>query len=570
MRPRKKAIVLAFSAVLALTLFITGCQHSVDSAEVENLTKLCKVWGYVKYRHPAFLQGKKDWDAELLELIPQVREAKSAEAVNELLHTWFLSLGEIDYEARTPVVAWSAAEDQNKVIEADTAWTGDAAYLGEALAADFAQFPEALPKVDRSKAPVQFALYGTGTPDFSNEPEHTGDYSDPNFRLLGLFRLWNAFEYYYPYLHLMDRDWGELLTEAVPQMLEGADQTSYELNLRLLANQVCDPHVLLDNASIDWAEVLAPYTLPISCTPAEGKLVVTWLAPDFSLPLEKGDVLLKIDGRSIEELYRERSKYFSLPRDEVGLIIWSFLLLCENETIETTVLRDGEELTLTCTGVLLYGDGYPEPPGEPKLQPYELLEGNIGLVNPEYTNLETFMEGMDTFRDTDGLIIDLRQYPDWESAVYLSAYLLEKLVPGMVFASPSQAVPGAYVKQAAHYGYQRSYGSKVYHYDKPVAVLISSNTMSRPEMFATIYALAENTVLIGTNSMGTDGNVVYLPLPGGTSVSFTSLGCYEVDGSQTQRIGIAPDIPVEPTIQGIKEGRDEVLEAAVEYIKNKS
>ncbi len=66
------------------------------SQEVQNLEKLCKVWGYTKYTHPAFLLGKKDWDEELLKLIPVVSEAK-AKKVNDILHGWFVSLGEIDY-----------------------------------------------------------------------------------------------------------------------------------------------------------------------------------------------------------------------------------------------------------------------------------------------------------------------------------------------------------------------------------------------------------------------------------------------------------------------------------------
>ena len=36
--------------------------------------------------------------------------------------------------------------------------------------------------------------------------------------------------------------------------------------------------------------------------------------------------------------------------------------------------------------------------------------------------------------------------------------------------------------------------------------------------------------------------------------------------SQTQRVGLTPDIYVEPTIQGIREGRDELIEKAVEVI----
>jgi C-terminal processing protease CtpA/Prc len=48
----------------------------------------------------------------------------------------------------------------------------------------------------------------------------------------------------------------------------------------------------------------------------------------------------------------------------------------------------------------------------------------------------------------------------------------------------------------------------------------------------------------------------------------SSVGIYYPDGRETQRIGIVPDIEVKPTIQGIRVGRDELLEKAIEIIKN--
>jgi hypothetical protein len=39
------------------------------------------------------------------------------------------------------------------------------------------------------------------------------------------------------------------------------------------------------------------------------------------------------------------------------------------------------------------------------------------------------------------------------------------------------------------------------------------------------------------------------------------------DGSQHHLIGIQPTIPVERTIQGVIEGRDEFLEKALEIVK---
>ena len=51
---------------------------------------------------------------------------------------------------------------------------------------------------------------------------------------------------------------------------------------------------------------------------------------------------------------------------------------------------------------------------------------------------------------------------------------------------------------------------------------------------------------------------------------YTAQGIYTPEGGQTQRIGISPDIEVKRTIQGIKEGRDEMKEAAIEYIKEQN
>lgn len=56
-------------------------------------------------------------------------------------------------------------------------------------------------------------------------------------------------------------------------------------------------------------------------------------------------------------------------------------------------------------------------------------------------------------------------------------------------------------------------------------------------------------------------------LPGGIESWVSGLGVYYPDGRETQRIGIVPDIEVKPTRKGIQANRDEVLEAAIAYLK---
>jgi len=48
----------------------------------------------------------------------------------------------------------------------------------------------------------------------------------------------------------------------------------------------------------------------------------------------------------------------------------------------------------------------------------------------------------------------------------------------------------------------------------------------------------------------------------------SGIGIFYPDGSPTQRVGIIPDIEVKPTVKGIMEGRDELLEKAIEVIQN--
>ena len=48
---------------------------------------------------------------------------------------------------------------------------------------------------------------------------------------------------------------------------------------------------------------------------------------------------------------------------------------------------------------------------------------------------------------------------------------------------------------------------------------------------------------------------------------FTGIGVYYPDRQETQRIGIIPDIEVKPTILGIQQGKDEVLDRAIQFIE---
>ena len=97
-------------------------------------------------------------------------------------------------------------------------------------------------------------------------------------------------------------------------------------------------------------------------------------------------------------------------------------------------------------------------------------------------------------------------------------------------------------------------------------MLIDDRAISQSEHTGLFFEAANGTVFVGSPSRGANGDVTSTTLPGGISVGFTGHDVRHADGRQLQRLGLQPDVPVEPTIAGLRAGRDEVLERALAYI----
>src|SRR5690606_22783989 len=98
-----------------------------------------------------------------------------------------------------------------------------------------------------------------------------------------------------------------------------------------------------------------------------------------------------------------------------------------------------------------------------------------------------------------------------------------------------------------------------------VVVLVDETSLSQAEYTAMALSASPDAIVVGSTTAGADGNVSQIPLPGGISSMISGIGVFYPDGTPTQRVGIIPDVEVRPTIEGIRDGRDEVLEAGVSH-----
>jgi Peptidase family S41 len=165
-------------------------------------------------------------------------------------------------------------------------------------------------------------------------------------------------------------------------------------------------------------------------------------------------------------------------------------------------------------------------------------------------------------KNTKGLIIDDRNYPSDFIIYELSNYLLPDSIPFVKFSNGSVEHPGLFTFTKA---LNAGKNNKDYYKGK-VVVLLNEISQSSAEFHAMAYRVHPNVTVIGSTTAGADGNVSQISLPGGIRTGISGIGVYYPDGKETQRIGIVPDIEVKPTIAGIKSGRDELLEKAIEII----
>ena len=139
----KKIVVFL---LLVSSLFPSGCsrpkqyadysRHSgfdrteIDSATLRNLEVLGRVWGFVKYHHPAFSDDRYDLDFELFELLPLVADTAPA-ARNEILAQWIDGFGQY----KTAPGKYEKILTSDSVFEhrTDIGWIRDTATLSREL-----------------------------------------------------------------------------------------------------------------------------------------------------------------------------------------------------------------------------------------------------------------------------------------------------------------------------------------------------------------------------------------------------------------------------------------------------
>src|SRR5690606_27949224 len=67
---------------------------NLNPEQIQDLELLGRVWGFLKYHHPAIAQGNYNWDYELFRFLPEYLNSENQKS--NLIIKWIDSLGELD------------------------------------------------------------------------------------------------------------------------------------------------------------------------------------------------------------------------------------------------------------------------------------------------------------------------------------------------------------------------------------------------------------------------------------------------------------------------------------------
>jgi C-terminal processing protease CtpA/Prc len=542
-----------------ITLFLLLVfSHTIFSqtkiTETEKLAATCKVWGFLKYYHPKVANGDFNWDNQLLEVLPKIEQAKTKKEFSSVLENWIDSLGEVKDIA--PIIAPKDVAYFDKNF--DLSWIDSNKLFSKKLSVK-------LKFIEDNRFQTNEEI-GPGYNPFKNGNYFDLKYDDKNSKILWMCMYWNLVEYFFPYKYQMDQNWDVTLEKTIPLVLESKNEDDFYTEIRKMAVKLDDSHVEFAIYKQGRFEDDKRY-FPASCKIIDNKMVVMEILGDSLAQadgIKIGSVITKVNDKTIKELITEYRDLYSASNEPVLLDkVVRKILSGYSDNVNVEFLEDGKYITKSMTW-FNYHDSHRNEfmkGAIKKKDKFKLLDNNIGYVNMGVIKVKHVPDMIEALKSTKAIVFDMRNYPNGtyeEIANFLNTHQ-EKFA---IYTYPDFSYPGRFKwTEGTNCGTENKDN-----YKGKVIVLLNEDSMSQAEWTAMCFQTAGNTTIIGSQTAGADGNVTELDFKE-FHTRYSGIGVYYPDKRETQRIGIVPDIEVKPTIEGIQQGKDEVLDRAIKFIE---
>lgn len=574
MRALFAASLLAFSAVSA-------AHASPTTLQVETLVALARVQGVVRYFHPSDSLDAVKWDAFLVHAAGRVRSPRDLEALYAPIVAGFrvvaagtpiappqgegprvewrhLGYG-MEADPGSPYVSWRTHHDplhggkvkgpffQHRDLAAPPVHTEPVlrVALGEGLEA---HVPVSLPLSAAKVGEAQKARLEALAKELDAVKMAGETVTRAQAHADGI-AAWNVARHFYPYWPVVKVDWEGVLREWLARQPETQSRAELRDALRRLTSPLDDGQLTIaDNRAG------ARGFVPISVRPVGTQWVIdASQAPDKARP---GDVIAEIDGVPAAKWFGDRMALVSgSPQHRRWRLAYELMSGARDAAVKLRLARGNEMLEAT----IAYSAE--RPMQGPRPAPIHEVRPGVHYVDVTRVDQATFAKSLEALKQASAVVFDLRGYP-MRDAVGFVPYWLPASDPAQWMFVPRFDRPFAESSAAWSIGWQAAANGAL---ARPAKVLIAdARALGYAESLAAYFPDLRVGPIVGEPTAGANGNVARAILPSGMSFFFTGMRVTRHDAKTPVHLqGIAPDVAARPTIEGIRAGRDEVLERAI-------
>jgi C-terminal processing protease CtpA/Prc len=380
-------------------------------------------------------------------------------------------------------------------------------------------------------------------------------------RLAAVASAWNVLQHFYPHFDHLPVDWVHVLPGALRDAATASDALPV---LQRLGHLLQDGHTWVQNG-------VKRFVPPFEWACVEGKVVITAVAPDSSVDVRPGDVVVAIDGVAAQDaVSRAEQRVSAATPARLRLMALEFLRCgAPGSTLRMTVERDGQkrsvETARSFDATVKVDDHVILRSWQRRPASFSEVAPGIVYVDMDRATEDGFQAAIPALEKARGLVFDMRGYPN---------FMLHLPLTHMISA-PCRAVfsdvPVVTRPDRQDWGHDQTswYLSPCApRFTAPAAFITDEGAVSAAESFMEIVDDQHLGAIVGGNTAGSNGNVDAVFLPGAV-LTWTGMKVYKLDGTDIQGNGIHPTVPVSPTVDGIRQGRDELLEAAVAAVEDR-
>jgi len=530
-------------------------QEFSETSKIENFSR---IWGFLKYYHPAINRENIDWDSTYLKITSEIIETNTT-SYNKILSQLIDNLGVIDTcESCENIERYPEEWKRNFEIT----WIMNDSMLSKSCKERLINIFDNRYQGEGNNCSYTWGVnVKAGTIDFKNEKNYNDSLliNDYRYRLLTLARFWNAIEYFYAYKYLLSNDWDSVLLKYIPIFKNPSTLEDYHLNVIRMIHEIEDTHAgtghsryLLKNK---WNR-----KFPFDIITIQGKILVS----EIRFPvlneinnIEIGDEILEINGKPIN-----RNEMWDLCKGSNENItnrsIDAQLLFGNTDKVNAKIKRNGIIIETEITRYPFSSFwNYPFTK-----KPSLIIKRNYSIINLGSITRETVDSIMNIAIKSNAIIFDLRDYMDI-SYYDIREFMNNESKPFFRAYEPSLIDIGIF-KPVIIEHYENKNTNP---YKGKIIVIVNEFTQSKGEFLAMFFQSLPNTIIIGSQTAGTDGTITQILLPGNINANFTNIIIEYPDGSQSQKTGVKINKTIKLSADDIINGIDPYMEFAEKIAK---